>query len=217
MPSEVRNEIRGQVLVWFGIVGGALTIVNFWSNFITLADWMHWIVGHFAYIMHAVWARIGSIVSIKIPEYIEQYLSLLAFYSAIIVGTLLRSGLRKYKEDELEASALPPLLISFGIFLLTLMVLTNIYSTSDREFAGILSTTAALFAFVLLFYGNANMEARLYCLSLILILLFTTYPMSHIPYLKGGIITLTKQAQYVDMFRRGRNRHGSPFEPDLSR
>jgi hypothetical protein len=30
------REIRGQVLVWIGIVGGALTIVNHWSNFITL-------------------------------------------------------------------------------------------------------------------------------------------------------------------------------------
>lgn len=90
------REIRGQVFVWIGIVGGALTIVGDWSSFITVADWMRWLVSHFTDVMHAFWKWIGSLLHVTISKELGKSLSFIAFFSSITFGSIvIGSGVRK--------------------------------------------------------------------------------------------------------------------------
>lgn len=88
-PPVVLKKLRYGVLTWFGIVGGALTIVNHWTNFITLSDWAHWLVGHFSLLMHQFWEQVGAIFRIRISKETSSWLTLLLFYFSMSYSSLL--------------------------------------------------------------------------------------------------------------------------------
>jgi hypothetical protein len=90
-PSDWRIQ-RGPIFTWIGIVGGALSIVNFWSNFITLADWMHWLVDHFGQITHRFWSFMGALAGIKISLSLARFLTLTSSYVSIVIGSNVDSG-----------------------------------------------------------------------------------------------------------------------------
>jgi hypothetical protein len=90
-PS-IWRELRGQFFVWFGIVGGAMTIANNWSNFIQVADWVHWVVSHFSAIMHGFWGFLGSLIGIRVPLGLAKILSFILFYGSLTFGAVLMAG-----------------------------------------------------------------------------------------------------------------------------
>ena len=92
---SLSREIRGQIFLWVGIVGGALSIVNHWSNFITLADWMRWIVEHFSAITHEFWRAAASIIGIEVPLQVARALTVTTFYLSLVGGTIIVYGLRR--------------------------------------------------------------------------------------------------------------------------
>ena len=68
-------------------------MANHWSNFITLADWMHWLVSHFSFLMHQFWSYVASIIGITISKEISRILTFLLFYLSLTLGTIiLESG-----------------------------------------------------------------------------------------------------------------------------
>jgi hypothetical protein len=88
------KEIRGQIFTWIGIVGGALTIVNHWSNFITLADWMRWIADHWTVALHQFWTVLGQFFQIVIDREVALALSFLSFLAFLSLGTVIKYGRR---------------------------------------------------------------------------------------------------------------------------
>src|SRR5215471_11207203 len=85
------RELCGQIIVWIGIVGGALTLVNHWGNFITLADWMHSPASHFSEIMYSFWNSLAKLLGFSIPRSLSPLLSFNFSYIGITVGTKLNT------------------------------------------------------------------------------------------------------------------------------
>jgi hypothetical protein len=96
IEAEVSDwrTLRGEIFIWIGIVGGALTLVNHWSNFITLADWTHWLVGHFSALMHSFWNVIASLAGIKITVDVSKVLTFFLSYLSLTFGTVIMAGYR---------------------------------------------------------------------------------------------------------------------------
>lgn len=91
---SVAREIRGQILVWIGIVGGALTIANYWSNFVILADWMGLFTQYWSLALHRVWLLIGYIFNATIEKDVALTLSLYLFLILTSAGTIIVAGVR---------------------------------------------------------------------------------------------------------------------------
>ena len=85
------KDIRGQFLVWFGIVGGMLTIVNHWSNFITLANWARWIIEHWGNLLYRFWEIAGNLINIHISKDEALSISLAIFSLSLYFGTMIQS------------------------------------------------------------------------------------------------------------------------------
>jgi hypothetical protein len=92
--NSVAREIRGQILVWIGIVGGALTIVNYWSNFVILDDSISLFTQYWALMLHRVWLLIGYISNVTIEKDIALTLSLYWFLIVLSAGTIIKAGIR---------------------------------------------------------------------------------------------------------------------------
>jgi hypothetical protein len=96
------KEIRGQILVWIGIVGGALTIVyhlssiarTHWSSFVPLAGGAHWIISNFEDTLRAFWNVIRSLLHVWISESGAQLFTITIFYMLLATGSALIAGQR---------------------------------------------------------------------------------------------------------------------------
>jgi hypothetical protein len=115
---SLAGEVRGQIFVWVGIVGGALTLVNHWSNFITLADWMRWIVEHWTALLHQFWTAIGQMLHVRISKDTTVALSYYAFISSITLGSLLRGGVRIIEKKCIGRAFLYLVLLALFAYLL---------------------------------------------------------------------------------------------------
>ena len=91
---SVAREIRGQIFVWVGIVGGALTIVNHWSAFATPADWMLRLTQYWTLMLHKFWLMIGMLFNTTIEKDVALTLSLYIFIILLSVGTIIKNGVR---------------------------------------------------------------------------------------------------------------------------
>jgi hypothetical protein len=87
--------IRGQIFVWTGIVGGALTIVNHWSNFVPLADWMNRFTQYWTSALQGFWFAIGFVLNVTIENDIALPVSLYVFILLLSIGTIINKGIRK--------------------------------------------------------------------------------------------------------------------------
>jgi hypothetical protein len=63
---SLSREIRGQIFVWFGIVGISLTIVSKWEEFVHLADAIRWVVSHWTALITRFWQSLAGIFGIQI-------------------------------------------------------------------------------------------------------------------------------------------------------
>jgi hypothetical protein len=90
------RQIRGQILAWVGIVGGALTLASHWSNFLTLADWMQRDLAHWGTILQSFWASIGAIIGLPIAEDQARVLSLMVFLVLLLIGVHYQSKPKDY-------------------------------------------------------------------------------------------------------------------------
>ncbi len=94
---SLAREIRGQIFVWVGIVGGALTIVNHWSNFLSLADWTRWLANNWGSLTHEFWSFIGNSLGIHISRSASYVLSFMSFYISLSFGAVVLSGRRRLR------------------------------------------------------------------------------------------------------------------------
>jgi hypothetical protein len=97
-PSAVALLAKGfryEVLTWFGIVGGALTLFTTLSGVLKLADWARWVVQHWKEWTHAFWAWAFwafEWLGIDLPSQWTPVLSFLLFTSLLTIGQAVKFG-----------------------------------------------------------------------------------------------------------------------------
>src|SRR5262245_305454 len=88
-PSAVallRKGFRYELLTWFGIVGGALTLFTNLSAVLKLADWARVLVQHWKQWTHASWVWAFGWLGIHLPPEWTPILSFLLFGSLLAIG-----------------------------------------------------------------------------------------------------------------------------------
>ena len=83
---------RYELLTWFGIVGGALTLFGNLSGVLKLADWARVLVDHWKEWTHAFWVWAFGWLGIHVPPYWSPVLSFLLFWALLTIGQ--RSNLK---------------------------------------------------------------------------------------------------------------------------
>jgi len=92
-PSAVALLTKGfkyEVLTWFGIVGGALTLFGHMSSALALADWALLLVDHWQEWTHAFWLWAFGWLGIHVPEEWPPVLSFLLFGSLLTIGQVVK-------------------------------------------------------------------------------------------------------------------------------
>jgi hypothetical protein len=92
-PSAVALLTKGfkyELLTWFGIVGGALTLFTNFSSFLKLADWARLLVQHWKEWTNAFWVWAFGWLGIHLPPEWTPVLSFLLFAALLTIGQVLR-------------------------------------------------------------------------------------------------------------------------------
>src|SRR6516162_7770244 len=88
-PSAWASPNKGfkwELLSWWGIIGGALTLFTALRTTIGLADWARWLVEHWKELTHAFWVWAFGWLGIHLPPEWTPVLSFLLFGSLLIAG-----------------------------------------------------------------------------------------------------------------------------------
>jgi hypothetical protein len=88
-PSAWRLLAKGfrwELLSWWGIIGGALTLFTAISATLKLADWARWLVDHWKEWTHAFWVWAFGWLGIHLPPEWTPVLSFLLFGSLLTIG-----------------------------------------------------------------------------------------------------------------------------------
>ena len=168
------KEFRGQTFTWFGIIGGALTITNQWSNFLPLSDWQRYLVEYWGNLLHSFWSSPANMIGATISKDLSIRLSMTVFIALIVLGTVTINGLRNYSSYKMTSNGNLLLyaasMLSLVIF--ALYLIAGVYSDTDLEIIIIL-----LGVFVTAYSMDGDAGVRLYtaCLYVSLILLALPY------------------------------------------
>jgi hypothetical protein len=168
------KEIRGQLFTWFGIVGGALTIVNHWSNFITLADWMHVLVQHWAEWLHGFWNLIGSIFGIRVSRQVASGLSITGFFLFITIGTIYRYGRKNFNLK--RSDTIHKIMLYISRTLVIIIPIDAVFSIIPENYDNYF-ISIGIFCIIYLNLNGVETLYRLYGSAIYLILLFSALPL----------------------------------------
>src|SRR5262249_18488919 len=78
--------LKWELLSWWGIIGGALTLFTALSAVLKLADWARWVVQSWKQLTHGFWVWAFDWVGIHVPLYWTPVLSFLLFGSLLTIG-----------------------------------------------------------------------------------------------------------------------------------
>jgi hypothetical protein len=146
------KEIRGQALVWFGIVGGALTIISQVSKFITLSNWMTSATERWTMILYSFW----NTISTSLGEEGVLGISTLMFLTSLAAGLAfeehrVNANIRRFYLVTLTALFIPASFTLIGVIkdLVVFPIYEHVgYPNDPREFA---DTRVALGYFIALY------------------------------------------------------------------
>jgi hypothetical protein len=88
-PTAVALLAKGfkyELLTWFGIVGGALTLFGNMDAVLKLADWARVLVQHWKEWTHSFWVWVFGWLGIHLPPEWTPVLSFLLFWSLLAIG-----------------------------------------------------------------------------------------------------------------------------------
>jgi hypothetical protein len=140
------KDIRGQVLVWFGIVGTTLTIISQASKFITLSNWTASVAQRWTTILHNFWNTISTFLGKEGALGISALLFLASLaFGLILVEHRLNANIRKFYLAILIVLFIP---ISFAIATIVYFVALPIY---EHQLQGYIEKLVTLALFIALF------------------------------------------------------------------
>jgi hypothetical protein len=84
--ASLTKGFKWELLSWWGIIGGALTLFTALSATIKLADWARWVVEHWKEWTHAFWVWMFGWLGIHVPPGGTPILSFLLFWSLLAIG-----------------------------------------------------------------------------------------------------------------------------------
>lgn len=90
------RQLQGQLLTWFGIVGGALSLASYWFNFRQPSDWLRRLLEKWETFQHYFWQSLGNLFQVKISIVLSNSISLILFYLFIMIGSIIQSGKIRY-------------------------------------------------------------------------------------------------------------------------
>src|SRR5262249_56381662 len=91
----LRKGFRYELLTWFGIVGGALTLFTNLGAVLKLADWARVLVEHWKEWTHAFWGWVFGWLGIHLPLFSTLVLSFMLFGLLLAIGQAVQSTKRK--------------------------------------------------------------------------------------------------------------------------
>src|SRR5262245_48622297 len=77
-PSELQvatKTLHYQMLTWFAVIAGSITVFSGLRGVLDLAVWANWIVSHWQEWTHMMWQWLFSFLGIRIPPYWAPLLS----------------------------------------------------------------------------------------------------------------------------------------------
>src|SRR5262249_41872883 len=81
---------KWELLTWWGIIGGAITLFVAISTTLKLADWARLVVQHWKELTHAFWMGVFGWLGIHLPPDWTPVLSFLLFGSLLTIGQALK-------------------------------------------------------------------------------------------------------------------------------
>jgi hypothetical protein len=78
--------LKWELLSWWGIIGGAITLFTAISAVLKLADWARVLVQHWKEWTHAIWLWAFGWLGIRLPPEWTPVLSFLLFWSLLTIG-----------------------------------------------------------------------------------------------------------------------------------
>lgn len=82
---------KWELLTWWGIIGGAITLFVAVSATLKLADWARWLVQHWKEWTHAFWVWAFGWLGIHLPPKWTTILSFLLFWSLLTIGQAVKA------------------------------------------------------------------------------------------------------------------------------
>jgi hypothetical protein len=106
---------KWELLTWWGIIGGALTLFTAVSATLKLADWARVLVDHWREWTHAFWVWAFGWLGIHLPPYWTPVLSFLLFGSLLAIGQVVKFNIRIKSEWNTTLAILSMALAFFSI------------------------------------------------------------------------------------------------------
>jgi hypothetical protein len=78
--------LRYQVLTWFGVIGGAITVFSGLRGVLDLAAWANWIVSHWQAWTQMLWQWLFTLLQIGLPPYWAPLLTFSSFAIMVAIG-----------------------------------------------------------------------------------------------------------------------------------
>jgi hypothetical protein len=86
VSASLARNLLGEMLVWIGIVGAALTIIARWSTFVVVAGWFQEPILLWTEWLHSLWNALLFWVQAGVSREVSSFLSLLLFYLILALG-----------------------------------------------------------------------------------------------------------------------------------
>ncbi len=80
------GAVQYQALVWFGIVGGTITLFSHLDGLFTLANWAQALVWHWSAWSEMVWNAVFDAFAMRVPREAVPFLSFMIFALSVAVG-----------------------------------------------------------------------------------------------------------------------------------
>jgi hypothetical protein len=88
--ASLTKGFKWELLSWWGIIGGAITLFVAISTTLKLADWTRVLVQHWKEWTHAFWVWAFDWLGIHLPPYWAPVLTFLSFGSFLIIGLAIK-------------------------------------------------------------------------------------------------------------------------------
>jgi TIR domain len=161
-----------EVLTWFGIVGGALTLFTNLGAVLKLADWARLLVQHWKEWTHGFWLWAFGWLGIHVPSEWPPVLSFLLFGSLLTIGQAFKLKPRittewfitRYQDRSFEPfeAQMTLAIVVMGPAIISLMVLAILSKTVSHVFLVILMIAVIVYPMLIIVpFANHRLHAAI--------------------------------------------------------
>tara|TARA_X000001316_G_C920539_1_gene34724 strand:+ start:679 stop:1446 length:768 start_codon:yes stop_codon:yes gene_type:complete len=109
------GPVKSTVLSWFGISGGALTLLSNLSGVLELADWVRWLTNLWSECLARAWDWVQSATNLNLNPAAKYQITMALFVICIAAGSRLGVGSERPKEGAWSTAIQKLLRVHVGI------------------------------------------------------------------------------------------------------